>query len=72
MLRRVGERHGELRGGELVVDIGASQGELAVELGATRVSINKALKSFERRGAIALQRNEIVLRNVEMLEEYVV
>lgn len=63
--------HGAKGEGGVVIETGASQSELALELGATRVSINKALKSFERQGAIEVRRTEIVVRNAELLSEYV-
>jgi CRP/FNR family transcriptional regulator, cyclic AMP receptor protein len=44
-----------------------SQSDLAAELGATRVSVNRALKTFERRGCIRLERDRIVLQNPETL-----
>lgn len=47
-----------------------SQGELAVELGTTRVSINKALKTFESLGAIHLEGDHILLTNADLLSEY--
>jgi CRP-like cAMP-binding protein len=65
------ETHGTRRDGAIVIETGASQGELALELGATRVSINKALKSFERLGAIAVGRTEIVLRAPDLLADYI-
>lgn len=47
-----------------------SQGELASELGTTRVSINKALRTFETIGAIRLEDDRIVLLNADLLMEY--
>ena len=48
------ETHGTRRPDGLVVPLGLSQGDLAAELGTTRVSVNKALKHFEARGLLAL------------------
>ncbi|MFW6075556.1 MAG: Crp/Fnr family transcriptional regulator [Chloroflexota bacterium] len=47
-----------------------SQGELAVELGTTRVSINKALKTFESLNAIQLHSDHILISNADLLSEY--
>jgi CRP/FNR family transcriptional regulator, cyclic AMP receptor protein len=47
-----------------------SQRDLASELGTTRVSINKALKSFEALQAIELQRDEILILKPDLLIEY--
>jgi CRP/FNR family transcriptional regulator, cyclic AMP receptor protein len=48
-----------------------SQSDLAAELGATRVSVNRALKTFERRGIIKLERDRIVLRDPDSLRGYI-
>jgi CRP/FNR family transcriptional regulator, cyclic AMP receptor protein len=52
-----------------VVPFSISQSDLAAELGATRVSINRALKRFERLGLIALHRDQILLLQPEALRE---
>jgi len=66
--------HGARRPEGIAVPLGSSQGELAAELGTTRVSVNKALKGFEARGAISLdlERDEVVLRQPEELRAYTV
>ena len=66
------ESHGARRPEGIVVPLGVSQGELAAELGTTRVSVNKALKGFEARGVIALDldRDAVVLRRPGDLRAY--
>jgi CRP/FNR family transcriptional regulator len=64
-------RSGERRPEGIAIPFAISQGELAAELGTTRVSINKALKTFENLGYIALERDEIILLRPEQLNEYV-
>ena len=54
-----------------VVAFTMSQGELAAEIGATRVSVNRALRTFERWGTIKLERDRIVLRDPDSLREVV-
>jgi len=54
----------------ILVPFELSQGELAVELGTTRVSINKALKTFESLHALELQGDAILLTNTDLLIEY--
>lgn len=54
-----------------VVPFGISQSDLAADLGATRVSVNRALKTFERSGAIAVERDQIVLLKPDLLREHV-
>lgn len=66
--------HGRAGPGGVTVPLGVSQGELAAELGTTRVSVNKALKGFEARGAIALDlgRDVVVVRRPEALRAHTV
>jgi CRP/FNR family transcriptional regulator len=52
-----------------VVPFTISQSDLAAELGATRVSVNRALKTFERRGLITVERDRIVLLRPDLLRE---
>ena len=54
----------------VVVPFDLSQRELAAQLGTTRVSINKALKSFEGLKALRLEREAIVILNADLLTEY--
>jgi CRP-like cAMP-binding protein len=65
-------RHGAPDPAGVVVPLGLSQGELAAELGTTRVSVNKALKGFEAQGLIALDpdRDAVVLRDLAALEAH--
>lgn len=46
--------------------------QLAVELGTAREVVSRLLKSFERRGWIALQRGSIEIKNVAALREVAV
>ena len=66
------ETHGSHHPEGLVVPLGLSQGELAAELGTTRVSVNKALKGFEARDLLALDldRDAVILRRPEELRAY--
>jgi CRP-like cAMP-binding protein len=71
LLGRAGSR-GAADPAGVVVPLGLSQGELAAELGTTRVSVNKALKGFEAQGLIALDpdRDAVVLRDLAALEAH--
>lgn len=69
LLVRAADR-GERSDRGLLVPFELSQGELATELGTTRVSINKALKTFESLNAIELQGERILLKNTDLLIEY--
>jgi CRP-like cAMP-binding protein len=50
-----------------VVPLPVSQAELAAELGATRVSINRALEGVEAQGAITVERDRIVVHRTDVL-----
>jgi CRP/FNR family transcriptional regulator, cyclic AMP receptor protein len=52
---------------DAVVSLPISQRELAAELGATRVSVNRALKGFEAEGAITVERDRIVVHRADLL-----
>lgn len=69
LLVRAADR-GERSERGLVVPFELSQGELATELGTTRVSINKALKTFEALNALQLHGESILLTNTDLLIEY--
>lgn len=56
--------------GTLRIPLHVSQGELATQLGTTRVSVNKALKSFEGLGLITLGRDEIEIHDINGLRDY--
>ncbi len=66
------DTHGARRPEGLVVPLGLSQGELAAEIGTTRVSVNKALKGFEARGLLALDldRDAVVVHRPDDLRAY--
>jgi CRP/FNR family transcriptional regulator len=63
-------RHGQQRGSDIVLPIDSSQSDLALELGTTRVSVNKALKTFEHLGALTVGRNEITIHKRDLLSQY--
>lgn len=69
LLARATERTAEGHG---VVRLTGTQSDLAAELGATRVSVNKALKGFESRGAITVERERVVLLRPDLLEWHTV
>ena len=52
------------------IALGRSQGELAAELGATRVSVNKALALFQSLGLLELDGGSVLLLRPEELAEY--
>ncbi len=52
------------------IDIGRSQGELALELGATRSTLNRALKRFETLGILTVRGQTIELHDAAALRPY--
>jgi CRP/FNR family transcriptional regulator len=69
LLTRAAAR-GERRAQGIAVSFELSQRELASELGTTRVSVNKALKTFEALGALSQGDNELILLKPDLLLEY--
>lgn len=66
------ESHGVPDARGIVVPIGRSQGDLAVELGTTRVSVNRTIKSFEAQRIVTLNHahDTIVIHDLSMLEAH--
>jgi CRP/FNR family cyclic AMP-dependent transcriptional regulator len=58
------------RGADGEVDLGLSQEQLSHQVAGTRQSVNQALRGFERRGWIALNGRQIVLRDVAALTRF--
>lgn len=69
LLARAAAR-GQRTSGGILVPFDLSQSDLASELGTTRVSINKALKSFEALKAIGMERDQILILKPDLLTEY--
>lgn len=68
-------KHAEIgRGGEVVagsvIELHASRGELAAELGTTRSTLNRALHSLETRGIIVVAANRITVQMPKKLVTY--
>jgi CRP/FNR family cyclic AMP-dependent transcriptional regulator len=55
------EREGRANGGAVVISSRLTQSDLAGMIGATRESVNKGLRSFERRGLLRAERGRIVV-----------
>jgi len=71
LLSRAGS-HGAPDPRGIVVPIGRSQGDLAAELGTTRVSVNRTIKSFEAQRIVTLNHanDTIVIHDLSMLEAH--
>ena len=57
--------------GPVTIPLGRSQGELAAEIGATRSTLNRALKDLERSGLIELEGDDVTLLDLERLNRRV-
>lgn len=54
----------------MTFELARSQGELAAEIGTTRPTLNRALRSFEDRGIISVDGARITIRNLAALRAY--
>lgn len=68
LLGLIRQRDPKLTGGKATIDIGMSQSELAMLLGATRPKVNAALAALEDQGAITRRDTQVVC-DVETLKE---
>lgn len=67
-LTRLANEHGErLPDGSIRMDAPLTQSDLASMIGATRQSVNKLLGEFEAEGLLRLERDSIVVPNLERL-----
>lgn len=68
LLASLARQHGKAEDDGIVLDLQISQSDLANMIGASRPSINQALKSFVGRGYIEVRRNQVVVKALEELE----
>ncbi len=67
-LARLAEENGERRpDGSIRLDAPLTQSDLAAMIGATRQSVNKLLGEFEADGLLVMERDSIVVPNLERL-----
>jgi CRP-like cAMP-binding protein len=66
-LLKLAERHGEPMGGGVCIPLRLSQHELGELIGATRESVNKHLRAWQRRRIVARDGGRLVVRNVAAL-----
>jgi len=70
LLRRAGDETGEVVPVGTAVALGRSQGELAAELGTTRESLNRALRGFVDLGLVAVDGDQVTVRDPAALAMY--
>jgi CRP-like cAMP-binding protein len=61
--------HGEAQDGLLRIDLKLSQSELGRLVGASRESVNKQMKAWERDGLVVLDAGHVAIRDRDALEE---
>lgn len=61
------ERTGTPMNDGLLLDLARSQGELAAEIGTTRPTLNRALRSFEEQGIIATDGPKVTILQMDKL-----
>jgi CRP-like cAMP-binding protein len=67
-LSRLAEEHGEpMPDGAVRLDAPLTQSDLAAMIGATRQSVNKLLGEFEADGLLRIERDSIVVPDMERL-----
>jgi CRP/FNR family cyclic AMP-dependent transcriptional regulator len=67
-LARLAEEHGErLPNGSIRLDAPLTQSDLAAMIGATRQSVNKLLGEFEADGLLLIERDSILVPNLDRL-----
>jgi len=67
LLARIAMERGNDDGGDIVVDLGVTQSDLARMVGGSRQSVNQALKDLERTGAITLDGHCVRIHHLERL-----
>lgn len=63
-------RVGTSETGELTIDLARSQGELAAEIGTTRSTLNRALRTFESRGILATDGTQVTILDLRALRAF--
>ena len=71
MLAEMADQEGQADGSGVVIRSRLTQTDLAGLIGATRESVNKWLRSFERQGLLRSDRGRIVVLDVERLREHI-
>jgi CRP-like cAMP-binding protein len=67
-LARLADEHGQqLPGGGVRLDAPLTQSDLAAMIGATRQSVNKLLGEFEADGLLQMERDSIIVPNLDRL-----
>jgi len=67
-LARLADEHGErMPNGEIRLDAPLTQSDLAAMIGATRQSVNKLLGEFEADGLLRMERDSIVVPDLDRL-----
>ena len=59
----LGEKHGQLNGNAIKVDIPLTQGDLATMVGATRESVNKALSALRAQNLVDIDNSSLTVLN---------
>ena len=70
ILLRLAEAHGTARDGAVVLHLPVTHQDLAAMAGTTRESVNRMLNDLRRRGVLEMNRNLIVLKDVEALKSW--
>lgn len=67
VLLDLAERHGQTSGGGIRIETRLTQGELAAMVGASRETVNRALRGFEQRGLIGWEASRMLIVKPDQL-----
>jgi CRP/FNR family transcriptional regulator, cyclic AMP receptor protein len=70
-LLELGEAHGRQRGGQVEIVLPLTQQDLANLVGASRESVNKAIKYYRDRGVLAIANHRITVLRPDLLQQRV-
>jgi CRP-like cAMP-binding protein len=70
-IARLADEDGRADGSSVVIGSRLTQTDLAGLIGATRESVNKWLRTFEREGLLRTERGRLIVRDLERLRAYV-
>lgn len=67
LLARFADERGETSKEGIVLELHLSQSDIACMVGGSRQRVNQVLRSFENRGYLKLEKNGIVLKNLDLI-----
>lgn len=69
LLVGLADQRGKPDGDDIVLDLGLTQTDLASMVGGSRQSVNQILHHFESRGYVELERQRVVIKEIDLLRK---